>query len=417
MVKDDIPRRLRRGSKTECLVHQFLESERNRVRQVDGHEEDTMSRRSARVVKFEAEDISNEDSDRPQGPKGLTSEGLTSGHRTKRVRCALLDGDASESSDVGQQDEKEWRTTMTSAEETPTPSSLSRTTSSEQLDYHEESLSANSSTADLRSRLLTKKQLSEMAWGVRELSRRLGSIRLRFRVRTVFLLIKIHDRELITTARELTAWLLDEAARGTAYTVYVEGGLKQNKEFDAEGLVETAWAGKGDRKDAAKRLRVWDEHMCRARPHTFDFVITLGGDGTVLYTSWLFQRIVPPVLSFALGSLGFLTKFDFEDYKRTLTGAFNEGVSVSLRLRFEGTVMRSEKKRFGATKVLEDGQGREEQKERDEELPRSRDLVDELIGEEKDDERTHRPDGTFEVLNEIVVDRGPNPSECSSPLM
>jgi NAD+ kinase len=40
-----------------------------------------------------------------------------------------------------------------------------------------------------------------------------------------------------------------------------------------------------------------------------------------------------------------------------------------------------------------------------------RDLVEELIGEEKDDEHTHRPDGTYEVLNEVVVDRGPNPSK------
>lgn len=114
----------------------------------------------------------------------------------------------------------------------------------------------------------------------------------------------------------------------------------------------------------------------------------LGGDGTVLYASWLFQKIVPPVLSFALGSLGFLTKFDYHDFQNTLTSAFCDGVTVSLRLRFEGTVMRSQP-RDSKTK---------------------RDLVEELIGEECDNNHTHKPDGRHEILNDIVVDRGPNAS-------
>jgi len=46
--------------------------------------------------------------------------------------------------------------------------------------------------------------------------------------------------------------------------------------------------------------------------------IQLGGDGTVLYASWLFQRVVPPVASFSLGSLGFLTPFDFSSFEHTL---------------------------------------------------------------------------------------------------
>jgi NAD+ kinase len=107
----------------------------------------------------------------------------------------------------------------------------------------------------------------------------------------------------------------------------------------------------------------------------------------VLYASWLFQRIVPPVLSFALGSLGFLTKFDFGAYRETLTNCFTDGLTVSLRLRFEGTVMRSQTKG----------------------LPGPHDLVEELAGE-NDDENTHRPDCTYVILNDIVIDRGPNPS-------
>jgi NAD+ kinase len=112
-----------------------------------------------------------------------------------------------------------------------------------------------------------------------------------------------------------------------------------------------------------------------------------------LYASWLFQRIVPPVLAFSLGSLGFLTKFDFEQYPLTLSRAFDEGITVNLRLRFEATVMRSQDR---------EGSGR--------------DLVEELIGEEAEDHHTHRPDGTYNILNEVVVDRGPNPTMSSIEL-
>ncbi len=270
-----------------------------------------------------------------------------------------------------------------------------------------EPASTTTAAAAAASRLLTKKQLSEMAWGVRELSRRLGSMRLKFRVKTVFVLTKIHDAELIAKTRALCAWLLDRE-RDVRYTVYVDRELRDSRRFDVAGLLEgirKEYVDSGEVSeeaswDVGKRLRYWDEEICRTRPHTFDFVITLGGDGTVLYASWLFQRIVPPVLSFALGSLGFLTKFDFEDHAKTLTSAFSEGVTVSLRLRFEATVMRSQKRE----RVKEDGVNGVD------EAP-MRDLVEELIGEEKDDEHTHHPDGTYEVLNEVVVDRGPNPSE------
>lgn len=39
-----------------------------------------------------------------------------------------------------------------------------------------------------------------------------------------------------------------------------------------------------------------------------------------------------------------------------------------------------------------------------------RNLIEELIGEENEDHHTHRPDGTHNILNEVVVDRGPNPT-------
>ncbi|KAL3423372.1 ATP-NAD kinase [Phlyctema vagabunda] len=256
-----------------------------------------------------------------------------------------------------------------------------------------------------------------MAWGVRELSKRLGKIRLKLKVRTVFLLTKAHDETLIGNTREVAKWLLSPD-RDVRYTVYVEENLRENKKFDAPGLIEeidnaSTEAGElnGYAKSGGKRLRYWSNSMCRIKPHNFDFVITLGGDGTVLYASWLFQRVVPPVLSFALGSLGFLTKFDYDKFEDTLSSAFKDGVTISLRLRFEGTVMRSQKKMRRVT----DADGKESE-EVDEESSQQRDLVEELVGEEKEDERTHRPNGTYEILNDIVVDRGPNPTMSSTEI-
>lgn len=231
-----------------------------------------------------------------------------------------------------------------------------------------------------RSRLLTKKQLNEMALSVRNLAKKLGNLKVRLRIRSVFLLTKAHDKTLIAKAREVSRWLLSKE-RDVPYIVYVENTLKDNKVFDAQGLVD-------EDSSYGERLKYWDNDLAKRHPHTFDIVVTLGGDGTVLYASWLFQRVVPPVLSFALGSLGFLTKFDFGDYQNTLTQAFRDGVTISLRLRFEGTIMRSQWN----------------------EDDRPMDLVEELMQEELDGKMTHKPDRTFEILNDIVVDRGPNPT-------
>ena len=72
----------------------------------------------------------------------------------------------------------------------------------------------------LGSRLMTKKQLNQMAIGVRELSKKLGSVRLKLKVKTVFLLTKIHDESLVEKTRELACWLLNRE-RDTPYIVFV----------------------------------------------------------------------------------------------------------------------------------------------------------------------------------------------------
>ncbi|KAK4553866.1 hypothetical protein LTR86_009041 [Recurvomyces mirabilis] len=246
----------------------------------------------------------------------------------------------------------------------------------------------NGETRHMQSRLLTKKQLSDMAFGIRELSKKLGHVRLLLKIRNVFLLTKAHDQKLIGHTRDVVEWLLRQKnAEGQMYTVWVEETMKENATFDAEGIV-------GQDESYRDRLKYWTNELCRRKPHTFEICLALGGDGTVLYSSWLFQRVVPPVMSFALGSLGFLTKFDFDKYPSILERAFRDGVTVSLRLRFEATIMRCQCK--------EDGEAK-----------KARDLVEEIIGEDSDDVTTHAPAGSHNILNDIVLDRGPNPTMSS----
>ncbi|CAF9908188.1 hypothetical protein IMSHALPRED_006606 [Imshaugia aleurites] len=73
-------------------------------------------------------------------------------------------------------------------------------------------------TSATQSRMLTKRQLADMAYGVRELSKRLGNVRLRLKVKTVFLLTKVHDESLIGYTREMVEWLLSKE-RDTPYIV------------------------------------------------------------------------------------------------------------------------------------------------------------------------------------------------------
>ncbi|KAK9804759.1 hypothetical protein WJX72_003791 [[Myrmecia] bisecta] len=74
------------------------------------------------------------------------------------------------------------------------------------------------------------------------------------------------------------------------------------------------------------------------RENDVDFCVTLGGDGTVLHLTSLFveDEPLPPVVSFAMGTLGFLTPFDVEDYQACLLrvlAANDEPVFCTLRTR------------------------------------------------------------------------------------
>ncbi|GMY16253.1 NAD(H) kinase 1 [Fagus crenata] len=71
-----------------------------------------------------------------------------------------------------------------------------------------------------------------------------------------------------------------------------------------------------------------------------DLVVTLGGDGTVLWAASMFKGPVPPVVPFSLGSLGFMTPFHSEHYRECLNSVLKGPISITLRHRLQCHVIR-----------------------------------------------------------------------------
>jgi NADH kinase len=71
-----------------------------------------------------------------------------------------------------------------------------------------------------------------------------------------------------------------------------------------------------------------------------DFVVAVGGDGTILHVSSLFEKSVPPVLSFSMGTLGFLMPFRIDDYKDAIRLVMRGGFFFTPRERLTCKVER-----------------------------------------------------------------------------
>lgn len=69
-----------------------------------------------------------------------------------------------------------------------------------------------------------------------------------------------------------------------------------------------------------------------------DFMITLGGDGTMLHTCARIGGEVPPVLAFQMGTVGFLTPFDPANFADVVSAFVRGGLSAYPRMRLECSV-------------------------------------------------------------------------------
>ncbi|GMM37675.1 NADH kinase [Saccharomycopsis crataegensis] len=72
-----------------------------------------------------------------------------------------------------------------------------------------------------------------------------------------------------------------------------------------------------------------------------DLLVTLGGDGTILKSTSLFAgNLVPPVLSFSLGTLGFLLPYDFSNFKDAFAKVYSSNAKVLQRSRLECHILK-----------------------------------------------------------------------------
>ncbi len=64
-----------------------------------------------------------------------------------------------------------------------------------------------------------------------------------------------------------------------------------------------------------------------------DFVVCSGGDGTMLHVSGLFQKSVPPILSFSMGSLNFLCSYEMAEFEAAISHVFSGDFLITPRMR------------------------------------------------------------------------------------
>jgi len=121
-----------------------------------------------------------------------------------------------------------------------------------------------------------------------------------------------------------------------------------------------------------------------------DFIVCLGGDGTLLHTNSIFKDQLPPVMSFFCGTLGFLTPFSVANYKEEITAMLRGEQCITLRSRLHCTVVTEKHPIPNA--VVHD-------------LP----IIPKECYMNSNEEIDLGSRTDFYVLNEVVIDRGPSP--------
>ncbi|KAI8439265.1 hypothetical protein MSG28_013102 [Choristoneura fumiferana] len=127
---------------------------------------------------------------------------------------------------------------------------------------------------------------------------------------TVLVIKKVHDATILTPFVQLVHWLVHDKSM----VVYVEAAV----------LDDVLLAEYGDFTAVKERLMTFRAGTDDLTDK-IDFIICLGGDGTLLHASSLFQQSVPPVMAFHLGSLGFLTPFQFNNFQEQVMNVLEVG--------------------------------------------------------------------------------------------
>ncbi|CAG9564978.1 unnamed protein product [Danaus chrysippus] len=171
---------------------------------------------------------------------------------------------------------------------------------------------------------------------------------------SVLVIKKLHDSSVLVPFVQLVHWLVHEKSM----VVFVESAVLEDTLLKEYGDFTSV-------RDRLMTFRAGTDDLT----DKIDFIICLGGDGTLLHASSLFQQSVPPVMAFHLGSLGFLTPFEFNNFQEQVENVLEGHAALTLRSRLQCVVLR---------KIPEDG-------------------------------KEKKKPTTILVLNEVVVDRGPSP--------
>ncbi|GAB4835244.1 hypothetical protein Ancab_000153 [Ancistrocladus abbreviatus] len=144
--------------------------------------------------------------------------------------------------------------------------------------------------------------------------------------RTVFVLTKPNSTSVRILCSQMIRWLREQKK----LDIFVEPRVR------SELLTESSYFD---------FVQTWKDDAEVLLLHTkVDLVVTLGGDGTVLWAASLFKGPVPPVVPFSLGSLGFMTPFYSEHYQESLDSILRGPISITLRHRLQCHVIREAKK-------------------------------------------------------------------------
>ncbi|KAK1586367.1 hypothetical protein Q3G72_001894 [Acer saccharum] len=139
---------------------------------------------------------------------------------------------------------------------------------------------------------------------------------------TVLILTKPNSTSVQILCAEMVRWLREQRK----LNIYVEPRVK------VELLTESSYFN---------FVQTWKDDKEMLLLHTkVDLVVTLGGDGTVLWSASMFKGPVPPIVPFSLGSLGFMTPFHSEHYRDCLDSVLRGPISITLRNRLQCHVIR-----------------------------------------------------------------------------
>ncbi|GFQ05268.1 NAD(H) kinase 1 [Phtheirospermum japonicum] len=133
---------------------------------------------------------------------------------------------------------------------------------------------------------------------------------------TVLILTKPNSTSVRVLCLEMVRWLKEQKN----LNILVEPRVKA--ELLAESLYYTF-------------VQTWIDDNDMLQLHTkVDLVVTLGGDGTVLWAASMFKGPVPPIVPFSLGSL------DSERYREDLSSILHGPISITLKHRLQCHIIR-----------------------------------------------------------------------------